>query len=530
MHSKLRDHITQLLLPCIGFSALAGFWAALLTTAFKLLAEWVVHISASVYSAARDNPLILPLLLLGAAAIGLISSLILSVSHSCRGGGIPTSVAAICGIFSFKWLATLLLLPISACLTFLAGIPLGTEGPCVQMGTAVGDGVIKCFGGEKNKGWRRYIMTGGASAGFSIATASPVSAIIFAMEEIHKHFSPLLLSVASVSVITAQITSRALASLGIGDQALFDIPLIPSIPHSMFFAPLIIGIASGVVSIFFTRLFYLVDRGMRFVLKKISVNITLPILFALIALVGFFFADALGSGHSLINNILSGGYAPYMLILLFLIRAIGTITSNTSGTTGGIFLPTLAFGALLGALLGDVMISLGWIGSEHYVLTVVIGMTSFLSAGSRIPLTACVFAIEALGGGANVLPLIIGATAALLIVEASGLEDLTDAIIDAKLHKITKGKRSIHIEAPLTVNENSFAVGKELRDVLWPNSCVVVSFVRAAHSDDHSVISPGDVITVHYTTYDPEATTRELCELVGDQKSDIVRIMNPAIV
>lgn len=528
MQNKSHKHISNLILPCLVFSMATGFFAALITVTFKILAELIIHVSGTVYIAVRATPILLPLLIIGAAVIGLAASILLSKSHSCKGGGIPTSVAAICGLFSFKWVATILLLPVSALLSFFVGLPLGTEGPCVQMGTAVGDGVIKCFGGEKNRGWRRYIMTGGASAGFSIATASPISAIIFSMEEIHKHFSPVLLSVASVSVVTAQLTARALSALGIGNTELFGLPEIEAMPLELFFAPLAIGIIAGAASILFTRLFRLVDRTMRIVLKKLSTRVVLPILFALVAIVGFFFADALGTGHSLVNSLFTRGYAWYLLVLLFLIRAIGTIISNTSGATGGIFLPTLAFGAILGALVAEAMIVFGLVGAEHYTVMVVLGITAFLGATSRIPLTACVFAIEALSCINNVIPLVIATTAAMLIVESSGLEDLTDAVINAKLHRITKGKKSIDVEAALTVKDDSFVVGKELRDVLWPNSCVVLSFEHKDHSKAHSIISAGDVITVRYLTYDLEATVGELDELVGEQSRDVIRIVSEA--
>ena len=156
---------------------------------------------------------------------------------------------------------------------------------------------------------------------------------------------------------------------------------------------------------------------------------------------------------------------------------------------------------------------------------VVLGISSFLGATSRIPLTACVFAIEALSGINNVLPLIIATVIALLIVESSGLEDLTDKIIEAKLHRINKGKTPVNIEVPLTVNKNSFVIGKELRDVLWPNACAVVGFSRLHPSKDHSVISEGDVITVRYVTYDPSATLLELYDLVGEQTEDVAKIM-----
>lgn len=216
-----------------------------------------------------------------------------------------------------------------------------------------------------------------------------------------------------------------------------------------------------------------------------------------------------------------------MLILLFLVRALGMMISNTSSATGGVFLPTLAFGAIIGALCADAMISLGWIGEEYYVLMVVLGITSFLGATSRIPLTACVFGVEALGGNHNILSLVIVTTVALLIVESSGLEDLTDKIIDAKLHQITKGKQPYDVEVPLTVRRKAFVVGKELRDVLWPNSCVVVSVTRAKTSKNHAVISEGDVITVRYVTYDPIATALELKDLVGPQAENVNRVMHP---
>lgn len=525
MRNKLYNHIIKFLFPCVGFSVITGFFAAILITAFKIAVEWVIRASTLAYDAVRENPVRIPILIIAAALIGFTASLILSVSHSCKGGGIPTSVAAIKGILSFRWISGLILLPFSALLTFLAGIPLGTEGPCVQMGTAVGDGVVRGLGKEKHRGWRRYIMTAGASAGFSIATASPISSIIFAMEELHKHFSPILLSVASISVITAQITSRALSAIGIGEMGLFHIPEIEALPAEMFFVPILLGIACGISSAIFTRLYHLIDHMMRGILERFSVKIVLPILFSVIAIIGFFFLDTLGSGHSLINSLLTAKAAWYALILIFLIRAIGTILCNTAGATGGVFLPTLAFGAIVGALFASCMISLGFMGEEHYVLMVMLGITSFLGATSRIPITACVFAIEALSGINNLLPIAIATTVALLIVESTGLEDLTDKIIDAKLHKINNGKAPFEAEALLTVKQSAFAVGKELKDVLWPSRCVVVSYRHTAQSKNNSVISEGDVITVRYVTYDPAATLRELSDLVGEQSEDIVKII-----
>ncbi len=516
MKKALTNNIKNTM-PFIGFSIITGFISALLITAFKIAAEVVIHFSQSVYGAVREDPVWIPLLVAGAALIGLSVSFILSASRSCKGGGIPTSVAAIRGIVSFKWAAGIFVLPFSALLTFLCGIPLGTEGPCVQMGTAIGEGVIKCFGSEKHVGWRRYIMTGGASAGFSIATCAPVSAIVFSMEELHKHFSPLLLTGASVSVLTAQITVQILEFFGIDSGSLFHLPSLSSLSLKALFAPLLVGIACGICSIFFTRLYHLIDKASRAVLNRISEKVMFPLLFACTAVVGFFFSDTLGTGHSLVDKLFETNTLWYLLIFAFLIRAFFMMTSNTSGVTGGTFLPTLAFGAIVGALCAKGMIALGWLESDHYILTVVLGITAFLGATSRIPITASVFAIEALAGINNVLPIIIAVTVSFIVVELSGVEDFTDTLIEAKLRSITKGKYPTVVVTSLTVKEGSLAVGKELRDVLWPSSCTVVSYEHASEDHDCAGIRPGDVITVRYKTYASEETTEELKALVGAQ-------------
>lgn len=97
-------HNTKRFLPFLGLSILTGFLSALFGMAFKLGAEWAIHLSAHVYNAVRQVPLWSPLLVLCVAALGLISGCIISRAQSCKGGGIPTSVAAVRGIVDFKWL------------------------------------------------------------------------------------------------------------------------------------------------------------------------------------------------------------------------------------------------------------------------------------------------------------------------------------------------------------------------------------------------------------------------------------------
>ena len=523
---RILDYIKNHLLPCLGFSVLTGILAAIIITAFKIAVTEVIELSEYAYHAVRENPVWIPVLIIGAAALGLISSLLLTLSRSCRGGGIPTSVAAIRGVVSFKWQRCIPILPISSLVTYLCGVPLGTEGPCVQLGTAIGDGVVGCLG-KKHKGWRRYIMTGGASAGFSIATASPITAIIFSMEELHKHFSPLLLTVASVTVLSAQTTVQILAELGIGSAAgFFHFETIPAaIAAKEYFAPVLIGLACGIASILFTKCYHIVDGFIRKLLKKLPIKVVYPILFALTAVVGFFFAESLGTGHHLTDGILfNGRTAWYLLLLIFLVRMLGMMVTNTAGVTGGVFLPTISFGALIGALMAEAMIGLGWLSEDSYVLMVVLGIAAFLGATSRIPLTAAVFAVEALGGIYNILPIVIAVAISLIVAEASGIEDFTDTVIESKMNSVHSGCKPMVVTVPLTVKEGSFAVGKETRDTLLPHSCVLVSYEAAGHHHGHAFMA-GDVLTVRYETYNPRATRDELIAIVGEQSNEVCTLM-----
>ena len=519
-------HRMKNFVPCLGLSIATGVLSAIIVTAFKLASEYVIHLSASSYDMARKNPAWIPVLIVAAALVGLVASRILLNSKSCRGGGIPTSVAAIQGIVSFKWLSGIFLLPVSALLTFLCGIPLGTEGPCVQMGTAIGDGIVSCTASKKHKGWRRYIMTGGASAGFSIATSSPVAAIIFSMEELHKTFSPILISITSICVISAQATTQLLSSFGIGSIGLFHLTDVPTLTSKALFAPLLVGAVCGCVSILFTRLYHFIDDLMHRVLKKLPIKIVFPVLFASICTLGIFLSDSLGTGHSLTERLFKAQNTWYILILIFLVRAVVMTVSNTSGVTGGVFLPTIAFGAITGSLCAKAMISLGWLQADFYVLIVILGITSFLGATSRIPITASIFAVESLGGISNVLPVILATTVAYLVVEASGLEDFTDTIITAKIRSISKGKEPAVIETSFTVAKDSFVVGKELRDILWPQSCTVLSYKRKPENRDKLGVAEGDVFTVLYKTYDPKATAEEFDILVGEQSNQTSCIMD----
>ncbi|MBR4013425.1 MAG: chloride channel protein, partial [Clostridia bacterium] len=165
--------------------------------------------------------------------------------------------------------------------------------------------------------------------------------------------------------------------------------------------------------------------------------------------------------------------------------------------------------------------ALGIIEARFYPLLVVIGMVSFLAASSRTPIAALVFAVEALCGLSNILPVGIGVTIAFLVIETAGVECFNDTVIETKVDKQNAGKTAQIFDMRLTVSADTFVVGKEIRDILWPSTCVVLSVDKNQDAPSQSGIGAGDVLHVHYRSYYPDHTYGELEALVGAQDGKI---------
>lgn len=516
MDKKFISRVRDKLLPMLVFPAVVGILTGVLIFIFKVTSSHVMHASAGVYAFVRENPGFLPLLLLGGALLGVCSALLLGWAKECRGGGIPTAVASIRGLIPMKWAQGIFALFVSSMITYISGVPLGNEGPSVQMGAATGKGATEIFG-KRSRAWERYNMTGGACAGFAIATGAPLSGIVFAMEEAHRRFSPTIFMVASVSVITGTMTSEILSRVFGIDTTFFNLSIDKILPMKLLWVAVIIGIVCGICANLFTKLYHFIRRQSKNGSIKIPFSVNIIIIFAVVAILGFISEDFVGSGHSLIDKILEGHAVWYMILLALVIRSVVMICANTVGVTGGLFVPTLAFGAMIASLIADGLIALGLVDGQYYAIFVVVGMASFLSSSSRIPLTALTFAAEALCVANNILPAVVGVVVAYLVAELTGKMAFTDTVIEARTHDAHAGKKPIVVDSHMRVHPEAFAIGMEIRDVLWPPTCTVLSVHKSGSASGHHAgcIEQGDLIHLHYLTYDPEHTLELLRGILG---------------
>ncbi len=517
-HSRL-TYVKNILFPCFVFSLLTGVFTGALIFLFKITSSFLFETSADIYGYVRENPVWLPCLITGAALIGFISSFILRHTKNCRGGGIPTSVALLRGLIEFRWLKSIFYLFATASLTFFGGVPLGNEGPSVQMGTAVGRGTIRIFA-KKHKAWDRYIMTGGACAGFATATGAPLTGIFFAFEEAHRRFSPMLFMTAAMTVSVATALMRLLCTVFEVSPFMFEFSIDEILPLRYIWIAALVGIFCGLVAVVFTKAYSVIGDFVNETLKKVPFTMKIVAIFIIVSAFGFVSDGFIGSGHGIIHALTEEDGVWYILILYFLIRALFLMLANNSGISGGIFVPTLTFGALIGALLAKAFVGLGLLPAEYSLILIVIGMAAFLSASSRTPITALTFSLEAFMGLSNILPIAVGVTLSFIVIETFGITSLHDIVINKKVETFNKGKKLTVVDSFVTVMPDSFAVGKEARDILWPPTCTVLSVKQSFNShSSHEVgiMREGDRLHIHYQTFEPETTAAEIEAIVGVQ-------------
>jgi len=511
----------NLLMPALVFGFITGAITAVVVCLYKLCAKHIIYFSELAYEYLREHAYFVPLVIIGAFGLSVLLSYIYRKVPNIRGGGIPTSVGILRGIITFKWLRTLVGVFLLSLTSFLFAVPLGNEGPSVQMGTAIGRGSVYTFA-KKHRAWDRYSMTGGACAGFSVATGAPISGILFSVEEAHQRISPTIIIVASSSVLFANITSKLLCPLFGISERLFDVFELPSLGLTDYWLPLVIGIGVGLFSVAFLYYYRVLDKLHDKVLKRVPHSVKIFTIFTLTVIMGLVSFSFVSTGHELILDIGAGNGAIWFLVLVLLVRTTLTLGANASGITGGTFIPVLAIGALVASIMGKIFLAWG-LDPALYTTIVVLGITACISGAMKMPLTAIVFSLEALSCHNNIVPVIIVSFVAFLITEIFGVKSVSDVIIELREDFEEDGTQHTVVEKDVVVKEGSFAVGKQIRDIFWPRNLFVLSLKHPenrAKMDEHGgkEIGIGDILHIRYSTADELLTESELAAIVGEQE------------
>jgi len=365
-------------------------------TLFALASEHTHGLFKRILAVSPYLPLIVtPLLLI------LVAWLTRRFFPGAQGSGIPQSIAAL-SISDHGARTALLSLRIAAgkiiltLLGLLGGASIGREGPTVHVGAAI----MFSFGNlarfPQHFMDRGLILAGGA-AGVAAAFNTPLAGIVFAIEEMSRSFEQRTSGTILTAVVIAGITAVAIQGpytyFGVSDASL---PL-----NSSWLAVLVCGVLGGGLGGLFSRGLISSTRKLAPWHSKFPLRIAL-ICGLGIAVIGIFSGGTTyGTGYDEARLLVTGegeldpSY-PFMKLL-------ATFVSYLSGIPGGIFAPSLATGAGIGAFFAQ------WFTSVPVEAIVLLGMVGYFTGVVQTPITAFVIVLEMTGNNGMLLPLMLTA-------------------------------------------------------------------------------------------------------------------------
>jgi CIC family chloride channel protein len=325
-----------------------------------------------------------------------------------RGSGVPQTKAALYARGGRISLATVFGKFFCTSATLASGIPLGREGPAVQVGAGIASVLGRKLGLRPEK--VKALIPVGAAAAIAAAFNTPLAAVLFALEEVVGDMHAPVLG----SVVLASATSWAMLRLLLGNDPLFQVPQYQLVHPGEFAIYAVLGVTGGFVSVAFTKLLlWMREKFLKFPKKTVWFQ---PVAGGvLVGVMGWFVPQLLGVGYKHVGEVLNGRMAFKLMLLLLVLKLVAVATSYASGNAGGIFGPSLFLGAMLGGIVGTIAQHFlpGYVASPGaYAL---VGMGTAFAGIVRAPMTSVVMIFEITRDYAVIVPLMISNLISLFI-------------------------------------------------------------------------------------------------------------------
>jgi len=297
-----------------------------------------------------------------------------------------------------------------------SGSSVGREGPIIQIGSAIGSTLGQIV--AMPTGQRIALVAAGAGAGIASTFNTPIGGVMFAIE--------LMLPEVSVDTfLPVAVSTGAATFVGrwyFGDQPAFQVPTIVAMtPHantvSLLVLYTILGAIVGVAAAGFVRGIHIVEDAFdripwRYARHMIGMLLVGTMMYVLFRSFGQYYVD--GVGYGTIQSILVGQTsAAWLLGLLLVCKAMATSTSLGSGSSGGIFSPSLFMGAALGGGFASLLTSAGLPMPLSIPAFAMVGMGAMVGGGTGAVMTAVTMIFEMTRDYDIVMPLILAVAASV---------------------------------------------------------------------------------------------------------------------
>lgn len=487
---RFRSFRYALILEGVAVGAISG----VVVVAFRYLLGYAEILLHTILNYGKTHTWFVPVWFLILAAAAVVVSLLLKWESFISGSGIPQVEGEMVGEVDENWWKVLIAKLAGGLIGLGCGLSLGREGPSIQLGAMAAKGFSRLT--KRMKTEEKLLMTCGASAGLSAAFNAPIAGVLFSLEEVHKHFSPEILLSSMASSITADFVSRNVFGL----KPVFSFNITGMMPLHTYGHVLLLGVLIGFMGVVYNTS---LSKSQDLYQKIPSQTARLLIPFMLAGIFGFLYPSVLGGGHNLVEVLSSGELVIGALCVLFVVKFLFSMASFGSGAPGGIFLPLLVLGAVIGTIyysgVGMVTNSLdGLLGNF-----IILGMAGYFSAIVRAPITGIILISEMTGTFSHLLTLSMVSLAAYLVPDIMRCAPVYDQLLHRLLSKLNQG-REITLSGEKVLVEGmifhgSTAEGLKISEINWPRTCLVVSLMRGEAEfvpRGDTVLLAGDKIVV----------------------------------
>lgn len=436
-------------------SILIGIFSGLLVVCFHFLIEFI---SWSTLGVPVGESFVFTLLF---PPFGAFISVLLirEVFPRAEGSGINNTKAAIYISDGYIPLQSVFGKFLACSISIGSGNSLGPEDPALQMGAGVASYIGRSF--RLAREHMRLIAPVGAAAGIAAAFNTPITAVLFVIEEVIGSWNAGVLGSIVLSAVSAVVVTRSF----LGDQPLFRVPEFQFRDPVELVAYAVMGVAGGFVSVAFVRV--LVRIRERFSEFGSWRHYALPAISGfLVGCIGLGLPGIMGAGYESVDSALHDEFGWSLLLLLCLAKFVATILCFSAGTPGGMFAPTLFMGATLGGgvglLIGNIP-QMPEVAGSAYVL---VGMGTLFAGIFRTPMTSIFMVFEVSASYVIILPVMIANTIAYLISRRFLPEPFFELMarhegLDLPSNEEQRERESLHVED---------AMSRERRALSWDMS------------------------------------------------------------
>lgn len=408
--------------------SIIGMICGFMLTIYRLLVVLLQGKMQILYTFARENLLNAIIILLFLAFLGFIVGMLTYKEPMIGGSGIPQVMGQIKGLLTIKWQKVLPFKFLGGIIGLASGLTLGREGPSVQMGASIGQAYAE-LGKSKDED-SKILISAGAAAGLSAAFNAPISGILFALEELHHSFNKYVF----IAVTSSSIFANYISGLILGVEPVINLGKMSRLSTSLYTYLILMGLIIGLLAPIFTLSIYkLKDVYDSMPLPK-YIQVIIPFVLTGIAII--IFPHAFGSGEHFIFLPIEHNADEFRIFEILFAKFILLIIAFSSGMPGGIFLPMLVLGSLIGNAFGQSLVMLGIIESNYIVLFSSIAMAANFAAIVRSPLTGIILLLELTGSFTFFLPISVVVLTSYMVVELMNLKPIYSGLLEKMYAKI----------------------------------------------------------------------------------------------